>query len=192
VYVKSDRQNHDQIDADDLSLVRRSKSGDSRAFGALVDRYQKPIYNVALRISKSPEDAEDITQTVFMKAYQKLDGFDERHRFFSWIYRIAINESLNYSTRRRTHDTLDPTMAGIEDSPEEDVIKLDSEERVGNAIVELEPEDRAIVILKHFQGFSYKEIGFILNIPEKTVKSRLYTARQRLRIILTRMGYFNQ
>ena len=126
-----------------------------------------------------------------MKAYQKLDGFDEQHRFFSWIYRIAINESLNFTNRRRTHELLEPEMSGDFDSPEEETIKLDSEERVGDAILELEPEDRAIVILKHFQGFSYAEIGFILNIPEKTVKSRLYTARQRLKEILTRLGYFN-
>jgi RNA polymerase sigma-70 factor (ECF subfamily) len=192
VYVKSDREDRDRIDADDLSLVRRTVRGDRGAFGALVDRYQKPIYNVALRIVKNPEDAEDIAQTVFMKAYQKLDGFDERYRFFSWIYRIAINESLNFSTRRRSFEALEPSMQSAVDSPEEETIKLDKEERVGDAILELEPEDRAIVILKHFQGFSYAEIGFILNIPEKTVKSRLYTARQRLKDVLTRMGYFNK
>jgi RNA polymerase sigma-70 factor (ECF subfamily) len=191
VYVKSDRQDHDRVDADDLSLVRRTLSGDRRAFGALVDRYQKPIYNVALRIAKNPEDAEDIAQTVFMKAYQKLDGFDERHRFFSWIYRIAINESLNFANRRRTHEALEPGLRTEVDSPEEETIKLDAEERVGDALLELEPEDRAIIVLKHFQGFSYAEIGYILNIPDKTVKSRLYTARQRLKGILTRLGYFN-
>jgi RNA polymerase sigma-70 factor (ECF subfamily) len=191
VYVKSDRQDHDQVDADDLSLVRRCNRGDREAFGALVDRYQKPIYNVALRIVKNPEDAEDVAQTVFMKAYQKLDGFDERHRFFSWIYRIAINESLNFSTRRRSFEALEPAMQSDFDSPEEETIKLDAEERVGEAILELEPEDRAIIVLKHFQGFSYAEIGFIMNLAEKTVKSRLYTARQRLKGILTRMGYFN-
>jgi RNA polymerase sigma-70 factor (ECF subfamily) len=190
VYVKSDRQDQDRIDADDRSLVRRALKGDRRAFGALVDRYQKPIFNVALRIAKNPEDAEDIAQTVFMKAYQKLDGFDEQYRFFSWIYRIAINESLNFANRRRTHEALDPGIQTETSSPEEEVIKLDAEERVGDAILELEPEDRAIIILKHFQGFSYAEIGYILNIPEKTVKSRLYTARQRLKGILTRLGYF--
>lgn len=126
-----------------------------------------------------------------MKAYQKLDGFDDRHRFFSWIYRIAINESLNFTNRRRSFEDLQPGIHSDVDTPEEEVIKLDAEERVGDAILELEPEDRAIVVLKHFQGFSYAEIGFILNIPEKTVKSRLYTARQRLKEVLTRMGYFN-
>lgn len=192
MYVKSDRHDHDQVDADDLELVRRCVRGDKKAFGDLVDRYQKPIYNVALRIVKNPEDAEDVAQTVFMKAYTKLDGFDEQHRFFSWIYRIAINESLNFSTRRRTHEELEPGLTTDAASPEEQTIKLDAEERIGNAILELEPEDRAIVVLKHFQGFSYAEIAYILNIHEKTVKSRLYTARQRLKGILTRLGYFNR
>ena len=184
VYVNPDRN----ADAEDRDLVRRTKAGDTRAFGFLVDRYQKPVYNVALRILHNPTDAEDIAQTVFMKAFQKLEGFDDEQRFFSWLYRIAINESINYSRRRRSHDELEREPESDQTSPEDAAVRTDVEERVGEALMYLKPEDRAIVCLKHFQGFSYNEIGYIMDIAEKTVKSRLFTARQRLKDVLTRMG----
>ena len=187
MYVKADRN----IDAEDLELVRRTKTGDSHAFGFLVKRYQKPVYNIALRISHNPTDAEDIAQTVFMKAFQKIETFDDRQRFFSWMYRIAINESINFSKRRRSHDELDREPVSKQASPEETVIKADMEEQVGVALMYLKPEDRALICLKHFQGFSYDEIGYILDIAEKTVKSRLYTARQRLKDVLQRLGPAN-
>ena len=184
MYVKPDRS----ADAEDRDLVRRTRSGETRAFGFLVDRYQKPVYNVALRISHNPTDAEDIAQTVFMKAFQKLESFDDEQRFFSWLYRIAINESINHSRRRRDHDALDREPVATRDTPEQDAVRSDVEEQVGEALMYLKPEDRAIVCLKHFQGFSYREIGYILDIPDKTVKSRLFTARQRLKDVLLRMG----
>lgn len=184
VYVKSDRH----ADEEDRDLVRRTKSGETRAFGHLVNRYEKPVYNVALRISHNPTDAEDIAQTVFMKAFRKLDTFDESKRFFSWLYRIAINEAINFSKRRREHLELDREHAGSQRSPEEAAVRQDVEEQVGVALLQLKPEDRAIICLKHFQSFSYDEIGYIFDIPAKTVKSRLYTARRRLKDVLTRMG----
>jgi RNA polymerase sigma-70 factor (ECF subfamily) len=184
VYVKQDRK----IDEEDRDLVRRTRKGDHRAFGFLVDRYQKPVYNVALRISHSPLDAEDIAQSVFMKAFQKLDSFDDEQRFFSWLYRIAINESINATKRRRDHEELDRDVVSEQRSPEEAAAQRDLEERVGTALMYLKPEDRAIICLKHFQGFSYDEIGYIFDIPGKTVKSRLYSARQRLKDVLQRFG----
>jgi RNA polymerase sigma-70 factor (ECF subfamily) len=184
VYVKSDRN----TDAEDRDLVRRTRAGESRAFGCLVGRYQKPVYNVALRISHNPTDAEDIAQTVFLKAFRKLGSFDDEQRFFSWLYRIAINESINFARRRRDHDELEREPATQQDSPEETLVQKDVEEQVGIALMHLKPEDRAIVCLKHFQGFSYQEIGYILDISDKTVKSRLFSARQRLKDVLQRMG----
>jgi RNA polymerase sigma-70 factor (ECF subfamily) len=184
VYVKKDRK----IDEEDRDLVRRTRAGEHQAFGFLVDRYQKPVYNVALRISHDPLDAEDIAQSVFMKAFQKLDSFDDEQQFFSWLYRIAINESINHTKRRREFDELDHDVASGQRSPAESTEKKDLEEHVGLALMKLSPEDRAIICLKHFQGFSYDEIGFIFDIPAKTVKSRLFTARQRLRDVLEQFG----
>jgi RNA polymerase sigma-70 factor (ECF subfamily) len=182
--MKVDRQ----ADLEDRDLVRRTRAGEKRAFGFLVDRYQKPVYNVALRISHNPTDAEDIAQTVFMKAYRKLDTFDERKRFFSWLYRIAINEAINFSKRRKEHFEIVAEPVSAIPSPEDATVRSNVEEQVGIALMQLKPEDRALICLKHFQSFSYDEIGYILEIPSKTVKSRLYTARQRLKDVLQTMG----
>lgn len=125
------------------------------------------------------QDAEDVTQTAFGNAFAALDSFDPRFRFFSWIYRMAVNESLNTQKRRKNMVSLDgtfdiPAPAAISQSA------ADAEERVGTALLELKPEDRAVVVLRHFVSFSYEEISEVLEVPVKTVKSRLFTARERL------------
>lgn len=172
----------------DDDLVRQCLSGQPHAFGTLVDRYQTVLYNLALRMVKNVQDAEDIVQTVFVKAYEKLDRYDPAHKFFSWIYRMTVNESINLLKQRRSHATLDLSHPAPDPGPAERNDRRDVSERVGIALLDLTPEDRAIIILKHIQGFSYDEIAFVFEIPEKTVKSRLYTARQRLREVLLRRG----
>ena len=125
------------------------------------------------------QDAEDVTQTAFGNAFAALDSFDPRHRFFSWIYRMTVNESLNTLKRRRNVVSLDGSFdvpaTGISESTAE------AEDRVGKALLELKPDDRAVVVLRHFVSFSYEEISDVLGVPVKTVKSRLFTARERLR-----------
>lgn len=170
-------------------LVDRSLGGDNRAFEALVRKYEKPVYNLALRMVKVPEDAEDITQTVFVKAYQKLDSFDPSHRFFSWIYRIAVNESINFCKRNRRNDDYESGVTGIqEQTPEHTFRRGELSERVGEAIARLKLDYRLVLVLKHFHDFSYQEMSKVLQIPEKTVKSRLFTARQQLKAILEKEG----
>ncbi|NNE36161.1 MAG: sigma-70 family RNA polymerase sigma factor [Rhodothermales bacterium] len=164
----------------DNELVSRCLEGDQRAYGELIDRYQKPVFNHALRTLGDERDAEDVTQNVFMKAYQHLANFNPDYKFFSWVYRIAINETINAAKRKRRHDALDDA-----DAPTF-FVDRDSEQEVLEGLWQLGAEDRALVLLKHFEGFSYAEIEYIMDVPLKTVKSRLYTARQRLKDILTR------
>jgi RNA polymerase sigma-70 factor (ECF subfamily) len=126
------------------------------------------------------QDAEDVTQTVFGNAFAALDSYDPKYRFFSWIYRMTVNESLNTLQRRRDVVSLD----GSFDVPAPDTISpsaAEAEEKVGSALMELKPDDRAVVVLRHFVSFSYEEISDVLGVPVKTVKSRLFTARERLR-----------
>ena len=169
-------------------LVEACLSGDHAAFGALVDIYETKLYNVALRITGSRDDAMDVTQSAFVKAYEKLHTFDPSHRFFSWIYRIAINEALNMTRRRGAASGLDPEMARVDGDPER--LSSDREHRavLHRALAELTPEYRAVVVLKHLQGLSYREIADLLGIDETLVKSRLFSARQRLRQALERLG----
>lgn len=164
----------------DRSLVRQFLDGNRDAGDELVNRYHRSVYNVALRMLGNVQDAEDVTQTVFGNAFLSLESYDPKYRFFSWIYRMTFNESLNALKRRKTMVSLD----GSFDVPAEDAgseSAAEAEDKVGKALLELKPDDRAVVILKHFVSFTYEEISDVLDVPVKTVKSRLFTARERLR-----------
>jgi RNA polymerase sigma-70 factor (ECF subfamily) len=172
----------------DAVLVEACLRGNRHAFDELVDRYEGPIYSAAFRITGSVEDAMDATQNAFVNAYEKLHTFDPDFRFFSWIYRIAVNQALNLVGRRRDVSELDGDVHAAGPDPEQSFTAAEAGGNLHQALLDLEPHYRAVVILKHLEGFSYREIGEMLEIPEKTVKSRLFTARQRLRKILTERG----
>ncbi len=163
----------------DRALVRRFLDGERAAGDELVNRYQRSLFNVALRMLGNVQDAEDVTQTTFGNAFAALDSYNPSYRFFSWIYRMTVNESLNTQNRRRNMVSLD----GSFDVPAGAISQsaVEAEDRVGRALLELKPDDRAVVVLRHFVSFSYEEISDVLDVPVKTVKSRLFTARERLR-----------
>lgn len=174
-------------ESSDLTLVRQCLEGQRDAFGVLVMRHHKAVFNVTLRMIKDVQDAQDVVQTVFLKAYEKLGTFDARFKFFSWIYRMAVNESLNFLKRRRRWVGLDEgrDYAAAAETVEEN----DMGQTIQNALMFLKVEHRAVIILKHLEGLSYEEIAFILEVPTKTVKSRLFSARQMLKTILLKQGY---
>jgi RNA polymerase sigma-70 factor (ECF subfamily) len=174
-------------DTTDQALVERFRSGDRDAFTELVVRYQRPIYNAAFWILRKPEDASDVAQTVFLRVAERLDEYDDRYRFFSWIYRIAVNESLNLLRRTERDEELDDEtdLPGSErDEPERRAGDAESSARIRSALLRLSAGDRMVITLRHFSECSYDEIGEILEVDVKTVKSRLYEARQRLRVML--------
>ena len=164
----------------DRALVRRYLDGERAAGEELVNRFHRSVYNVALRMLGNVQDAEDVTQTVFGNAFSALDTYDPKYRFFSWIYRMAVNESLNTLKRRREVVSLDGTFEVAADSSESENAAA-AEESISRALLDLKPDDRAVVVLRHFVSFSYEEISDVLDVPVKTVKSRLFTARERLR-----------
>lgn len=174
------------IERNDTFLVSECLGGNSKAYDELVSRHQKSIFNLAIRMTGSADDAADITQTVFIKAYKKLNTFDHKHKFYSWIYRIALNETLNYLKRSRKIEKLNKNMLSNEILPDEAYIVNELNIRVKEALMGLAIEYRILIILKHFHNFSYSEIASILKISNKKVKSRLYTARQLLKDILIR------
>lgn len=175
------------IESEDAELVRRSLKGDKEAFGILVDRYQKAVFNAAFRTVGSREDAADLTQVVFLKAFEKLSSYKSTYKFFSWLYRIAVNESINFLKARKQREDIDDSLPAEESggegrSPEE------IDELVGAALQELTIEYRTVIVLCHLQELSYKEASDILDLPESTLKSRLFTARKLLKDILIRKG----
>ncbi len=173
---------------DNATLIRQTLEGQEKPFEILIDRYQKVIYNVALRMLNDVQDAEDIAQTVFIKVYQNLRTFDFKHKFFNWIYRMAINESLNLGEQRRRFEGLEVDYASEDHSPEKNYESLELSNQVGSSLMGIEPEYRILIILKHLQELSYGEISYILEMSEKKVKSRLFTARHLLKDVMVKRG----
>lgn len=174
-------------DETDRALIERYRKGDRDAFTELVVRYQRPIYNAAFWILRRAEDAGDIAQMVFMRVAERADDYDPQYRFFSWIYRIAVNESLNLLRRNSNEDPLDeehdipePESA----NPEARLGAAERSARLKQALMSMTTMDRTVLTLRHFSECSYQEIADILEVDETTVKSRLYEARQRLRSLL--------
>src|SRR5262245_42883927 len=168
---------------DEIACVARCLKGDASAFEPLVTRYQRVLFTVALRLLGNADDARDATQNAFVRAYERLDSFDPSRRFFSWIYRIAVNESLNLRRAQRPHEPLPDTLE-TGGSAMDSVEARELSERVQAALMTLSPEHREVVVMRHFADLSYDEIAETLDIPAKTVKSRLFSARQRLAPLL--------
>ena len=152
--------------------------------------YERPVYNAAYRIVGNPDDAADVTQVVFLKAFEQLDQYKPEFKFFSWIYRIAINESINQIKRNRKHVSLDDREISDSRSPVDFVGAEDISRGIQESLMELQEDYRTVVVLRHFSECSYRQISEILHIPEKTVKSRLYSARQLMKEQLKGSGIF--
>jgi RNA polymerase sigma-70 factor (ECF subfamily) len=176
------------VDKDaDESLVERYRDGDRAAFAALVRKYQKPIYNAAFRVLGRDEDASDITQAVFLKVAERLDQYDARYKFFSWIYRIAVNESLNLLRENGRESELEDedALPGLESAePEAQVSDAQVSDRIQKALMSMRVSDRMVLTMRHFGDCSYQEMADIMGLEVKTVKSRLFEARARLRELL--------
>ena len=173
----------------DAARVRECLAGDPQAFAALVEQYEKPVYNLALRMLRNSEDARDIAQSVFMKAFQSLSSYDPQYKFYSWIYRMAINESLNIlRVRGRAAGPVDERLPEEGAGPSELLADEQRRDVVLEAVDRLKPEHRAVIVLRYFVDRNYEDMGEILGIDAKTVKSRLYTARQLLKDQLSSSG----
>ncbi len=176
---------------DDAGLVNKCLQGNLQAFETLVDRYQKVIFNLAYRICNNYSDSEDITQNVFIKVYENLKKYNDQYKFFSWLYRIAVNETLNMVKFKKNIDKLNDQYPAQQPSPDDQYQQTETDQLIQDALMSLKAEYRLVLILKHFQNFSYQDIAQVLNISEKKVKSRLFTARQLLGQLLTIKGIIN-
>ena len=171
----------------DEMLVERLRRGDAAAFSELVQKYQRALYNAAYRVLGREEDARDITQTVFLRIAERLEGYDARYKFFSWVYRIALNESLNLLRRAGREELLGDDAderEGEGADPESKLASAQVSREVQRALMQMKFTDRAVLTLRHFSECSYEEIADILELKVETVKSRLFEARGRLRLLL--------
>ena len=174
-------------DAEDAELVRRCIQGDTAAFTPLVERYQRSLFTVALRMLGDADEAKDAAQDAFVKAYRKLATFDPNRRFFSWLYRILVNECLNLQRARRSREPISDDMAAGS-SPEDLFDRRQQRQRLLRAIVMLPLEYRQVIVLRHFTELSYDDIADTLGISTSIVRSRLYTARRRLGELIAGKG----
>lgn len=174
----------------DSALLDDCKRGDRAALESLVRRYERPVYNAAYRMLGNPDEAADVAQTTFLKAFEHLDRFNPEFKFFSWIYRIAVNESINQLNRRNRLEELGDNQASPARGPDEMTESGRLCNEVQSVLLELSEDHRAVIVLRHFVEIPYREIGEILQIPEKTVKSRLFSARQQIKDRLHAKGLF--
>ena len=172
---------------EDADLIRQAARGRVEAFNLLVFRWEKRVYNYLLRITGNREDALDLTQDAFLKAYQNLRKLEDPGRFAPWLYRIAHNEAYSQFRKRRPEsgtdiDTLEPpgTDGGIVVGGSS-VFPMELGLAVAGALERLSPEQREAVVLKIYQGFKFEEMAEILACPVSTVKSRLYAAFELLK-----------
>jgi len=171
--------------SDDQSLIDACRAGKTEAFGVLVSRYQARLYPTVFRLTGCAEDAQDLLQDAFLRAYEKLERFHGESSFYTWIYRIAVNLALS-DRRKRRHESssglaVDPADARGEDDPAVPLERAERDGRIQEALGALAPDHRAVVVMKEYDGLRYEEIGAILGVPVGTVRSRLHRARCELR-----------
>ncbi|MGC1677977.1 MAG: sigma-70 family RNA polymerase sigma factor [Candidatus Binataceae bacterium] len=179
-------------DGDEAELIVRATKGDSEAFGVLVERYQRRVANVALSVVHNQDDAIELAQETFVRAYENLSKFESRSSFSTWLYRIAANLAIDFWRREGRHVVLRGEDAENEirrlPSDTGDSFKTASRKelsaRLTAALEELTPEHRTVILLREVEGLSYDEISEALNCPRGTVMSRLHYARNRLRVLL--------
>ena len=169
------------------ALVEAAKAGDDRAFEALVRRYRKRIFALALHIIGSSSEADDITQDVFLKAYRALPQFEGRSQFFTWVYRMTVNRSLNArrDRARRGEDSDDPRLelavaVDARSNPSRAAELRQTYARLLRALDGLPADMRTTVILVSLQGMSHGEVAVVQNVSEGTIAWRMHEARRRL------------
>jgi RNA polymerase sigma-70 factor (ECF subfamily) len=178
---------------DDQGLIDACRRGQTEAFGMLVRRYQDRLYPTVLRLTGSADDAHDLLQETFLRAYQKLGLFHGGSSFYTWVYRIAVNLALSDRRRRKTarpavdvstRETFDPPDDPSQTDPALPLERAERDARIQNALSALAADHRAVVVLKDLDGLRYEEIAEMLGIPVGTVRSRLHRARNELRLLL--------
>ncbi|MEQ1568480.1 MAG: sigma-70 family RNA polymerase sigma factor [Myxococcota bacterium] len=185
----------------DAELLKAVIAGDGTAYRGLVEKYQGRVYAMAYGMVRNREDARDITQEAFVKAYRNLDSFRLESSFYTWLYRIAMNLSIDFVRKRKRRETsgFDETIATREDDgsiadvhhedgPSRQLERKQLFGRIMGAMEKLPDDQREVILLRELEGLQYKEIADVMGIPEGTVMSRLFYARKKLQKLLAGDG----
>ncbi|MCB0335331.1 MAG: sigma-70 family RNA polymerase sigma factor [Bdellovibrionales bacterium] len=183
---------------DDLALVEKAKAGDKAAYRQLVERYQKRALVLARDILRSQEDAEDVVQESFVKAYLSLDKFEGKSAFYTWFYRIVYNMAIDVKRKKQrrggekaeyedslTSDSIDiPVSTQRFHDPQQEVFRKEVSSQIHTAMEQLSDEHRQAIFMREIDGMSYEEIALVLGISKGTVMSRIFYARKKLQQLL--------
>jgi RNA polymerase sigma-70 factor, ECF subfamily len=186
-----------QMPEPDAVAVARARGGDSEAFRLLVERHSRSVYKVAYRVTGNADDAEDVVQETFLKAYRQLNRFEERASFGTWLHRIAWNCSVDLLRARPKReqaeeaDTLEqlgsthaPVTGSVAPSPERLMASVQVSDRVKEAMSRLSPLERAAFVMRHYEGRSIDEISRALEIRENAAKHSIFRAVRKMRVAL--------
>lgn len=177
--------NKDILIDDDIKFMMDFKNGDVTSFEKLVDKYKKPVLNTIYRLINQKEDAEDLTQEVFLKIYQSAEKYTPQAKFTTWLYKIVYNTSFSYLKKRKNFKPLslevESTIPDKALSIEEQVIQAETAEGIKKAVDSLPVQQRMAIILKQYDDLSYEEIAEIMKTSVSSVKSLLFRARENLK-----------
>ncbi|HET7580667.1 MAG TPA: RNA polymerase sigma factor SigW [Bacillales bacterium] len=174
-------------------VIKKVKKGDQQAFGELIELYQHKVYQICFRMIGNRQEAEDLAQEAFLRAYLNIDSYDINKKFSSWLFRIATNLTIDRLRKKKPDYYLDAEIAGAEgmtlytqlaadtELPEDQVVDLELQETIQKEMMQLPPKYRSAVVLKYMEDLSLKEISEIMHIPVATVKTRIHRGREALR-----------
>jgi RNA polymerase sigma-70 factor (ECF subfamily) len=184
----------------DAELIRAAQQGDKAAFEELVRQYDQPVLRLALHLTGSEQEAQDIYQEAFLKVYRNLSSFRFECSFYTWVYRIVSNLCMDYLRRKQVRKEDSPVRTSDDGeefdlleqvpderpgtSPEQDLVRKELGKRIARALTKLSPRERMVFEMKHYQGLKLRTIGEALNTTEETAKNTLFRATQKLRAAL--------
>ena len=182
------------MEASDRAAVARSCAGDTEAFRVLVERYSRKVFRLAYRMTQNEQDAEDVVQETFLRAYRRLKQFESRSSFGTWIFRIAANAAMDLTRKRGRHEQaaqpmqeteegVDPLASTPATDPTPDRILLSGElkYKVESVLASFSPQVRTAFVLRHYEGMSIEEISEVLGLKVSATKNSIFRAVQRLR-----------
>jgi RNA polymerase sigma-70 factor (ECF subfamily) len=195
----TERENDaESVEIDDHVLVRRAQREDIEAYDQLVRRYQERVYATVYHMTSNHEDAHDLVQDTFIKAFRAIKSFKGDSSFYTWVYRIAVNKTINFLKQRKNRVQVslndvdfnaenDPDLVALvsDKTPRRDLNLLELQEKLNSAMQKLSEHHRMVVTLHDIQGLSHEEIGKIMDCNVGTVRSRLFYARQQLQAYLS-------
>ncbi len=180
-------------------LIKKARRGDGRAFSMLIENHERFVFNVVYRITGNAEDARDVSQEAFIKAFKSFESYDESSAFSTWLYRIAVNTAIDYVRKRKKENIIsfedyivDEKNEKSDSGVEEKVISKEGVKNIIEAVNALDDEFKTIIVLRDMEGMEYKEISDITGLPMGTVKSRLSRGRGKLRQMLEKFNPKNE